>query len=356
MEKVLSQIYYTLKNAGSFSGPEGVFRAAKEQGVKKITMGQVKKWLQKQETYTLHKPARRRFPKNRVIFGGKDDQFQTDLVDLSSMSKMNNGYRYLLTVIDVLSKYAWAIPLKAKSGQAITEAFKKVFKAGRVPSNLQADKGTEFLNRTFQKYLKEKHVHFFTTNSEAKASVIERFNRTLKSKMFRYFTFKNTWKYVDVLSDLMESYNNSFHRSIKMKPSEVTKANEDVVWETLYGNSVSNPVRFKFKVGDHVRVSKLKRTFEKGYTPNWSIEIFIVSERVPRNPSVYRLKDQQDEPVEGVFYEQEIQKVKKEDDVYKIEHIVKRRKRKGKVEYLVKWQGFPTKFNSWLAAKDIKSL
>ena len=96
---------------------------------------------------------------------------------------------------------------------------------------------------------------------------------------------------------------------------------------------------------------KLKRTFEKGYTPNWSIEIFIVSERVPRNPPVYRLKDQQDEPVEGVFYEQEIQKVKKEDDVYKIEHIVKRRKRKGKVEYLVKWQGFPTKFNSWLASR-----
>ncbi|KAK3735990.1 hypothetical protein QZH41_006322 [Actinostola sp. cb2023] len=141
-----------------------------------------------------------------------------------------------------------------------------------------------------------------------------------------------------------------------MKPSQVTKTNEDLVWYTLYGKTISSPVRFQFSVGDQVRISKVKKTFEKGYTPNWSVEIFTVSERLPRKPPVYRLKDQQGEPLEGVFYGQEIQKVEKEDDVYQIESVVKKRKRKGKLEYLVKWKGYPDKFNSWVPARDMKTL
>jgi len=140
-----------------------------------------------------------------------------------------------------------------------------------------------------------------------------------------------------------------------MKPTQVTKANEDVIWHTLYGKVISRPVRFRFSVGDQVRISKVKKTFEKGYTPNWSLEIFIITERLPR-PPVYRLKDQQGEPLEGVFYEQEIQKVEKEDDVYQIESIVKKRKWKGKLEYLVKWKGYPDKFNSCVPARDMKAL
>lgn len=228
MEKILANIYYNPQSEGSFSGPAGVFRVVREQGHKKITRKQVGDWLKKQETYTLHRPARRRYPTNRVIVGGKDDQFQADLVDMSSLSKYNKGFHYLLTVIDILSKYAFVIPLKTKSGEELTVAFKKIFKTGRVPAKLQSDHGTEFLNQKLQSYLRKKKVHFFATNSETKASVIERFNRTLKNKMYRYFTYKNTWKYVDVLPNLVKAYNNSFHRSIKMKPSQVNKRNEAV--------------------------------------------------------------------------------------------------------------------------------
>ena len=358
MEKILSEIYYNLQSGASFSGPAAVLHAAREQGHKKITLNQVKDWLEKQETYTLHKPAPRSYPRNRVIVGSKDfNQFQADLVDLSSLSKVNKGYRYLLTVIDILSKYGFAIPLKTKTGDELKQALMKIFKTGRIPAKLQSDHGTEFLNRTVQNYLKSKNVHFFVTNSETKASVIERFNRTLKNKMYRYFTYKNTRKYIDILPQLLKSYNSSYHRSIKMKPSQVNKKNESTVWHTLYGKTISGPIaRFKFHVGDRVRISKVKKTFEKGYTPNWSREIFIVSERIPRKPPVYRIKDQQDEVLGGVFYEQELQKVQKEDDLYHIEKVIKKRKRKSKVEYFVKWRGYPDKFNSWVPASAVQSL
>ena len=216
------------------------------------------------------------FQKNRVIVGGKDDQFQADLVDLSSLSKFNDGFNWILTCIDIFSKFGWAIPLKHKTGFEITEAFMKIFHSGRKPHKLQTDKELEFLNRTFQKYLKKQNVHFFTTNSEAKASVVERFNRTLKTKMWKYFTHKNTRRYVDILPDLLKSYNHSFHRSIKMKPIEVNKANENVVWHTLYGEIISKPVRFLFNVGDSVRISKTKKFLYIKYTAFILYIIFLI--------------------------------------------------------------------------------
>ena len=157
---------------------------------------------------------------------GVDNQWQSDLVDMSHLSKFNQGYNYILTTIDIFSKYAWAVPLKNKTGQALVEAYRQIFSLGRVPQKLQTDKGTEFINRGVQALLKEYDVKFFTTNNETKASVVERFNRTLKTKMWKYFTSQNTHRYIDILPDLMEAYNNSFHRSIKTKPSQVSRENE----------------------------------------------------------------------------------------------------------------------------------
>ena len=125
-------------------------------------------------------------------------------------------------------------------------------------TQVQTDKGTEFLNRQFQKFLRDNNIHFFTVNSGLKASVIERFNRTFNNKMYKYFTAKNILSYIDVLPQLVSSYNNTYHRSIKMKPTQVTKANESKVWDTLYSGDVQKQVRFKFQVGDRVRISKVK--------------------------------------------------------------------------------------------------
>ena len=201
----------------------------------------------------------------------------------------------------------------------------------------------------------------YVLNSEMKASVIERFNRTLKEKMWRYFTFKQSHRYIDILQDIVYSYNHTFHRTIKTSPNEVNKINEELIFKNIYGYSKdlgdSTVVKNKFKVGDKVRISKYKNIFEKSYTPNWTREIFIVDKILPRVPTVYILKDQNNEIIQGIFYEQQMEKIFKNDDIYYVEKIIKSRKnKKGIKEYFIKWLGYPDKFNSWEPLKNIIEL
>ena len=356
MDKTLASFYLNPSHPASFGGLDAVYRALKEEGNSKISRKQVQNWLSQQDVYTLHKPARWHYKRSRVILPGIDAQFQADLVDLQNLSRYNKGYKYLLTCLDIFSKYAWVVPLKTKQGQELVKAFQTILSSGRKPLKLQTDQGTEFLNRLFQKFLRDNNIDFFTVNSGLKASVVERFNRTLKGKMYKYFTAKNTLTYVDVLPQLVKSYNNTYHRSIKMKPTQVTKANEAEVWETLYANDVNKRVRFKFAVGDRVRISKAKRPFEKSYLPNFTEELFTVYKRMARQGPVYKLKDDACEILEGTFYETELQKIIKNDDVYRVEKIMRKRKRRGVVEYFVKWKGYPDKFNSWVPASNISKL
>ena len=176
------------------------------------------------------------------------------------------------------------------------------------PITLQTDKGSEFLNRALQKLLKEYGVHHFAThNEETKASVVERFNRSLKTRMWRYFTKKQSVRYIDVLQDFVRSYNNTFHRSIGMAPSEVNATNQEEVWQRLYGHeSVGIP---KYRVGDCVRISKAKRQFKKGYMANWTEELFTIVDAHRSEPPVYRLAEWHGERLAGTFYEPELQKV-----------------------------------------------
>ena len=186
---------------------------------------------------------------------------------------------------------------------------------------------------------------YTSENEDINAAVVERFNRTLKNKMWRYFTYAKTQKYTDVLDDLVHSYNHTYHRSIGMAPSQVTVANSQEIVEKLY--PLKRKPIYKFEVGDKVRMSRGKHVFRKGYVQGWTDEIFTVSTRHPTDPATFGLKDYDGEDIKGKFYEQELQKVtKQDDDVYDIEEVVKTRKRGGKVEYYVKWKGYPSKFNS----------
>ena len=308
----------------------------------------------KQDTYTLHKPIRRHFRRNRVIVGGIDHQWLMDLADMQSMQKFNNGYRYLLVCIDMFSKYAWVVPLKNKTGLSLVEAFKIILASGCKSEKIITDQGREFFNKHFKALLKDEDIELYNTYNETKASVVERLIRTLKTRMWRYFTAKKTMRYIDMLPDLVYSYNHSVHRSIKTRPADVTADNEKQVWRTLYDhNDDVKHVKYKFKIGDQVRISKMKRKFEKGYLPNFSKEIFTISKQVPHDPPIYKLKDYDGEELKGTFYNKELQKVIKSDDVYEVEKMLKKRSRGRNVQYLVKWLGYPNKFNSWVAASEI---
>ena len=149
-----------------------------------------------------------------------------------------------------------------------------------------------------------------STFNEGKTVVIYRFNRTLKNKMYKYFTANNTYKYVDILPDLINEYNNHKHSTIKMTPTEASmKYNEKVIKNDVYSIDDKTIYKYKLKVGDRVRISNYKRTlFDKGYTPNWSEEVFVIVGIQHTNPTTYIIKDFNNEIIEGSFYENELQK------------------------------------------------
>ena len=305
-----------------------------------------------EDAYTLHKPVRKTFRRRRTYSKGINDLFQADLADMSALSRQNDGNRYLLTCIDVFSKRAWAVPLLNKSGDNVKRAFEKIFEDA-MPNMIQTDKGTEFLNSTVQALFAAHNIkHYTSENEDIKAAVVERFNRTLKNKMWRYFTYSKSQKYIDVLDELLDSYNNTHHRSIGMAPSQVTDDKTQEIVDKLYPPKLM-PV-YTLEIGDKVRMSKGKHVFRKGYVQGWTDEICTITARHPTDPATFGVQDYGGEDIKGKFYAQELQKVTKEDDVYEIEEVVKTRKRGGKLQYFVRWKGYPSKFNSWVDAISTK--
>ena len=174
----------------------------------------------------LHKPARRRYPRRKFEMRGLNETFQADLVDMQQHSRENKGFKYLLTVIDVFLKFAWAVPVKSKSGEDITTAMKSILIQGRIPKNLHVDQGSEFYNSNFKPLMKKYNINLYSTYSNMKASIVERFNRTLKTWMFKKFSLRGNYKWIDILPDLINKYNAKVYRTIGMKPKDVTSANE----------------------------------------------------------------------------------------------------------------------------------
>ena len=357
---LLSNIYYNPSSPAGFSTADKLYQEAKLKNGS-IKLKDVKDWLSGQLTYTLHKPLRRRFNRCKIISSKPNEQWQADLVDLQKFSKNNDGYKYLLTIIDIFSKYAFVVPIKSKSGKNIKDAFELVFK-DRFPSKIQTDRGKEFVNSEFKKFLKSRNISLFhSNNNEIKCSIIERFNKTLKSKMFKYFTSKGITKYLDVLPKIVQAYNNTKHRTTKYKPVDVKFENKDEVFRNMYGFKNKRELlkyiynKQKYKIGDKVRIKYNLETFDRGYYPNWSDQIFtIVKINNKLNQCLYRLKDENENVLEKRFYEKEIQKVK--ENLFRIEKIIKRRRLNGRSEAYVKWLNYPDSFNSWIDIKDIVKL
>ena len=251
----------------------------------------------------LHKPVRRRFGKRTVFAKQVDDIWTADLVDMSPFFRSNMGYKYLLTVIDVYSKYGWVMLLKTKTGKEVAQAFRKLFLAGH-PSRLWTDKGTEFYNQQLKSVLEAINVMLYSTENEEKPSVVERWNRTMKNIMWKYFTANNTQKYIDVLPSMVDKYNSTCHRLIKLTPSGARHpSNYKHVFNALYAK-VRKSTLPKFHVGDKVLITRKKGTFEKGFTPNWTEEVFAISSVRATEPPMNTIMDQLGEPVQGTIYEQ----------------------------------------------------
>ena len=251
----------------------------------------------------LHKPVIKKFNKRKVYSQFKDNIWGVDLADMQSLSRKNKSIKYLLCAIDLFSKYAFVVPLKDKKGISIVNAFDKIIKqSNRKPDKIWVDQGSEFYNNKLKKWLSDNNIIMYSTYNEGKSVVAERFIRTLKNKLYKHMTATDKNVYYDVLDDVVSKYNNTKHSTIKMKPIDV-KNNKRV-----YINE-HNEKDSRFKVGDRVRISKFKNIFAKGYTPNWSKEIFIVNKINDTVPCTYtyNIKDLNDEEIIGSFYDRELQ-------------------------------------------------
>ena len=203
------------------------------------------------------------------------------------------------------SKYAFVIPLKDKKGYSIVYAFNKIIKqSGRKPNKIWIDQGDEFYNNIFKKCLSDNDIIMYSTYNEGKSVVAERFIRKLKNKLYKHMVATGKNVYYDVLDDIVNKYNDTKHSTIKMKPIYVKDNNKRVYIDE------HNEKDSRFKVGDGIRISKFKNIFAKGYTPNWSKEIFIVDKINDTVPYTYNLKDLNDEEIIGSFYDRELQKTK----------------------------------------------
>lgn len=295
----------------------------------------------------LHAPARKNYPRRQTIIKGIDDLWQADLAQLDQYSSHNKNFKFILVVIDCFSKYLWCRPLKSKSGEEVTSAFADILKSSRKPHNLQTDQGTEFYNSQFQKLMKKHNINHYSTFSIKKAAIAERVIRTLKEQLFKYFSLNGKYKWIDVLPSLVDEYNNRKHRTIHLKPIDVTSSNEKKLLETVY-SSIKMCGKRKFKRGDIVRISKAKHVFEKGYTPNWTTELFKISKVQITNPTTYLLEDLEGRPIKGGFYTEEIQKVVNP-DVFLVEKVLRRKGNK----VLIRWLGFDSTHDSWEDSKNV---
>ena len=348
------------------------------------TKDQKKEWLESQETYQIHRPARKKYPRRQFLVYSIDEQWQMDLSDMTWHKKVNGGMGWMMFCIDVLSRYCWVTPLKRKtmeeSARGLKLIFDRVIREGEhtIPKVLYTDQGTEFDNKAVKALLNSYPIppRLHQGYSKMKASLAERVQRTIKSRLWKHFPATGSYRWVDIIDDIVQSYNHSRHSSIKRTPASVNKSNEQEVWDTLYGDWDKARSRFeqesdeaikesyyKFKVGDVVRLSKQGTIFSKGYLPQWSHEWFKIRARDPGPPQYYRLEQYDGkERLDGTFYKEELQKVEAKDiknTRFRIEKIISRVQdpnNKSRKLVLVKWFGWPDSYNEWLPESEVKDL
>ena len=381
IEQELRDIYYNPKTG--YQSAEKPYQKAKENGLN-VSRKIVQDWSKTQDTFTQFKPVVKRHKFQKTFVKDLGDQIQMDLVDTKKYKNQNKGYYWILTAVEILSRMAFAIPVYRKNTENMTQAVEELLKQfekrfGKYPNVAQFDEGKEFYNVGVKKLLNENGVEYSSTKTNRKAAIVERFNRTLKTSMWKYFHKEDNQRWINVLNEFVENYNNTKHRSILMKPVDVNNTNKDQVWMTLYGHPLGNLPLPKFKIGDTVRIYKYKNVFIKGYEANFTEEIFKIVKVFRGDPNMYEIEAFDGEKIIGKFYEQELsgvvrqdhkslngvggdtkQKEEKEEeddeDVYKVEKILKRKKVNGVNMVLVKWEDYDNRHNSWVPEANIHDM
>ena len=368
----LAEIYYNIGGPDALSSAELLYQQAKSQLPYNISRNDIVNFLKRQQAYTVHRRViSRKFPRRRIRVTTLFNRWDADLVDLQDLSQWNDGYKYILLIIDAFSKYIWARRMKTKASETTSQAFADILKDTKPnkPVALYTDQGTEFLGSPFQKLLKQKSIHHrLCTGEEFHCPFVERVIRTVKRKLFMWLAYKRTRRWIDVLSDIVDSYNKTMHSVTQMRPEEVNEQNSIKTYMNMYYNGrnasssssalVNKKKKPKFKKGQHVRILKPKEPFTKGYIPQYTWEVFQIEKVIPGSPPAYSLQDLNGERIENaLFYEPELSPVDSSqltDESYPIREILARKTTAAGVKMIkVWWQGFPKKEATWIKEDDL---
>ena len=360
----LSGIYYNFGSAGAFSGPQALLKGFRIKYPKeRITSREVSDFLALQTAHSLHRKSFKNYKCNSLFFPRVNYQFVADLIDMVAYSKYNCGYKYILCVMDGLSRYLYTRKLKTKKSNVVLNAFREIFKESEVvPNVLTTDKGNEFVAKQSLNYFKSKGIHYFTSYGRKKCSNIERLNRTIKNMIYRCFDKNLNREWVSILKDLTATYNLNYHRGIAMSPLEAQDPINAVLLSERHGERL-RAVKLeapRLKMGDIVRINIDRGALSKKYEMSWSRALYRVASKpqytIAGSRPSYNVEYLNGMKIAGSFLPEELLKVDKSVflDNYKfpIYKVVKRRGSKS----LVRWLGYDKHDDTWEPTKNIKNI
>lgn len=359
-KEIIRWLYLNPKSPVCFSNANYILKEARKK-YPKLKLGFVEDVLQRIPSYTLHRKRRVKFKRLKTIPIGFMSDIQMDLADFQKVADDNDGYKYMLVCTDVLSKRIFASPVKSKGSDHMIQALKhSIRQMPVVPRRIFSDKGLEFQAKDVKKFLKDLTIKQMQAESpDVKASVAERCIRTIKTRLYKYFTENKTKRWVDVLPDLIKALNHSINRSTGLRPIDIDFTNEKIVHKKLYGAYLTQLHRQRdinlYEPDDMVRIAKEKTTFEKSYLPNYTDEVFRISKKRLGNPTTYQVKDSTNKPLTGKFYKEELSRTKtSKDSKYIVDRILKTRVRKGGLkEMYVAFRNKPLKEAAWITENDL---
>ncbi len=310
VESAISDAY--LNSPVQYTSPLQVYKKAKSI-YPFVRLTDVKGWLSRRPSHSLYVVPVRKHRYAATIANGIGEILQADLLDMHQLSRFNRGHKFILCVMDIFTKQAWTFPLKSKASPEVAAAFCKVLEDVS-PKFLQTDQGKEFTGKPFQRLLDQNNIKWYHTFSDTKAACVERFNRTLRDRLKKHFEEKDTNNWIKELPTITSNYNHTTHSALGVCPSEVTKTNERDIWIRLYAKSTEAPIRkqkYRFEIGNRVRVVNKKGTFGRGYVQQWSTEIFTIRRRYLKSRAIpaYEIEDDKSNPILGFYYESELQKI-----------------------------------------------
>lgn len=344
------------RSNAAFSSLRNVYREVKGKE-KKVTHKQIYNYAIGNEAYTRHYPLRRRFKRLKTFGNAPMSHIQADLVDYSMFKNTNDGVTFLLTMVCCYSRFLFCVPLKNKSADSVLAAIKGVFDSvGKYPTYFISDHGLEFVNKKLSSYFKTLEIKHIMPSSELKAAMIERYNKSLKYRISKFFTFNNTRSYLKHLPDFVRGINNSPNRSIKTTAAKAFSGDVIPADDLLLTGIRPPSGKLKLKIGSSVRLALVRNVFSKGYEQSFSEELFIISGKIDSSPPTYTLKDLNNVDIQGHVYANEVIPCTITSDIFKIEKILSYETIRGVRYAKVKWFGYSDVFNSLVKASEIRKV